>query len=68
MLLGSGACSRKVGFGDDLPQKVLQKAWEEAEAADLCLALGSSITASRLIFSLFGLAFGAQRGGGICVL
>ncbi|OLP97555.1 NAD-dependent protein deacetylase SRT1 [Symbiodinium microadriaticum] len=33
-----------VGFGDDLPQKVLQKAWEEAEAADLCLALGSSIT------------------------
>eukprot|EP00439_Symbiodinium_sp_Y106_P080365 s271_g19.t1 len=33
-----------VGFGDDLPQKVVQKAWDEAEAADLCLALGSSIT------------------------
>ena len=38
----------KVGFGDDLPQKVIERAWAEVEAADLCLALGSSITASQL--------------------
>lgn len=33
-----------VGFGDDLPQKILHRAWAQTEAADLCLALGSSIT------------------------
>jgi NAD-dependent SIR2 family protein deacetylase len=33
-----------VGFGDDLPEKIVQKAWAESERADLCLALGSSIT------------------------
>jgi len=33
-----------VGFGDDLPEKVVECAWRESERADLCLALGSSIT------------------------
>lgn len=33
-----------VGFGQDLPEKVVQRAWQESEKADLCLALGSSIT------------------------
>lgn len=44
-----GACQGSlrhsgVGFGDDLPQKILHRAWAQTEAADLCLALGSSIT------------------------
>jgi len=33
-----------VGFGDDLPEKIVKRAWNESERADLCLALGSSIT------------------------
>lgn len=33
-----------VGFGDDLPDKVVKRAWAESEQTDLCLALGSSIT------------------------
>jgi len=33
-----------VGFGDDLPERIIRKAWQESECADLCLALGSSIT------------------------
>merc|ERR1719382_866293 len=33
-----------VGFGQDLPPKVVRRAWAECEKADLCLALGSSIT------------------------
>eukprot|EP00747_Dinoflagellata_sp_TGD_P045770 gnl/TRDRNA2_/TRDRNA2_144041_c1_seq1.p1 gnl/TRDRNA2_/TRDRNA2_144041_c1~~gnl/TRDRNA2_/TRDRNA2_144041_c1_seq1.p1 ORF type:complete len:385 (+),score=49.25 gnl/TRDRNA2_/TRDRNA2_144041_c1_seq1:121-1155(+) len=32
-----------VGFGDDLPQKVVDRAWSHSEKTDLCLALGSSI-------------------------
>lgn len=32
-----------VGFGEDLPQHVLKKAWDEAGKADLCLSLGSSL-------------------------
>ena len=60
-------CSIKVGFGDDLPQKVVQKAWDEAEAADLCLALGSSITASQLIVSFLVFAWWCSEGC-ICAL
>ncbi|CAK0826570.1 unnamed protein product, partial [Prorocentrum cordatum] len=33
-----------VGFGQDLPEEVVERAWAESERADLCLALGSSIT------------------------
>mmetsp|Transcript_130167 Transcript_130167/g.417731 ORF Transcript_130167/g.417731 Transcript_130167/m.417731 type:complete len:352 (+) Transcript_130167:86-1141(+) len=33
-----------VGFGQDLSEKITDKAWKECERADLCLALGSSIT------------------------
>lgn len=33
-----------VRFGDDLPKRHLDHAWHHAERADLCLALGSSIT------------------------
>lgn len=33
-----------VGFGDDLPQNIMARAWEETERTDLCIALGSSIT------------------------
>lgn len=33
-----------VGFGDDLPASILDRAWEETSRCDLCLALGSSIT------------------------
>ena len=33
-----------VGFGDDLPQRIVNEAWAQTEAADVCLALGSSIT------------------------
>eukprot|EP00928_Gymnodinium_smaydae_P041587 TRINITY_DN28122_c0_g1_i2.p1 TRINITY_DN28122_c0_g1~~TRINITY_DN28122_c0_g1_i2.p1 ORF type:complete len:344 (+),score=19.33 TRINITY_DN28122_c0_g1_i2:56-1087(+) len=33
-----------VGFGDDLPERIVKQAWRECEKADLCLALGSSIT------------------------
>lgn len=39
-----------VGFGDDLPQKILHRAWAQTEAADLCLALGSSITVTHARF------------------
>jgi len=33
-----------VGFGDDLPHHVMNRGWDECDKADLCLALGSSIT------------------------
>jgi len=33
-----------VGFGEDLSREASDKAWAETEQADLCLALGSSIT------------------------
>ncbi|CAE8610233.1 unnamed protein product [Polarella glacialis] len=33
-----------VGFGQDLEEHIVNKAWSETESADLCLALGSSIT------------------------
>jgi len=33
-----------IRFGDDLPQNHLENAWQHGERADLCLALGSSIT------------------------
>lgn len=32
-----------VGFGDDLPERIVSTAWLESERTDLCLALGSSI-------------------------
>eukprot|EP00419_Tripos_fusus_P000371 CAMPEP_0172672430 /NCGR_PEP_ID=MMETSP1074-20121228/11540_1 /TAXON_ID=2916 /ORGANISM="Ceratium fusus, Strain PA161109" /LENGTH=360 /DNA_ID=CAMNT_0013489613 /DNA_START=153 /DNA_END=1233 /DNA_ORIENTATION=+ len=33
-----------VGFGDDLPHNIMNRGWDECGKADLCLALGSSIT------------------------
>lgn len=33
-----------VGFGQDLDEKIVSRAWSESERTDLCLALGSSIT------------------------
>lgn len=33
-----------IRFGDGLPEEHLQRAWWHAEQADLCLALGSSLT------------------------
>lgn len=50
-----------VGFGDDLPEKIVKAAWDNTESTDLCLALGSSITvtpASEMP------AFVARRHGG----
>merc|ERR1712048_797055 len=32
-----------VGFGDDLPEAIVETAWKESGRTDLCLALGSSI-------------------------
>lgn len=37
-------CHTGVGFGEDLPEAAMRRAWRESESADLCLALGSSIT------------------------
>jgi len=33
-----------VGFGQDLDEHIVAKAWQESERTDLCLCLGSSIT------------------------
>lgn len=33
-----------VPFGEDLPKRETQRAWQESETADFCLSLGSSLT------------------------
>lgn len=35
-----------INFGESLPEKALNKAYEHAEKADLCICLGSSLTVS----------------------
>jgi NAD-dependent SIR2 family protein deacetylase len=48
-LCAKGSCRGKlydtiINFGEDLPARIIDGAFEESKAADLCLVLGSSLT------------------------